>query len=346
MPSTNTSSKETRILAKRFIKAGNSTEKDYRKLLSKLRAYIDVLERKACANKWADIKYENVPSQANLKYRNAFLKHDKDRREEYLSSLVKGETKINASTLFPHDIVYKYHPDDYPHSISVKDTTLEELWKSLPNYVNGNMNTLVVRDGSGSMITSVGNTLVTALDVATALSIYFSERCEGVFKDKFITFSSKPEFVDLSKLTNLHDKIEECYRFHDCSNTDIGKTFDLLLDIAVENNLKQEEIPNLLIISDMEFDNATCSVYKEKIFEIISAKFSRYGYQLPKLIFWNVNSRTTTIPLTQNKHGVILVSGFSPVITKMVLSEETDPYKALVQEITSDRYRQVTLKTV
>ena len=81
----------------------------------------------------------------------------------------------------------------------------------------------------------------------------------------------------------------------------------------------------------------------EMLFKKIEKKWNKAGYQLPKLIFWNVASRTNTIPLTQNDNGVILVSGFSPAITKMVLSEELDPYKALVKELMKDRYKEVTL---
>ena len=345
LKSENTSSKESRELAKKIRKALNMPSKQYRQLLSKGRKALDIIEVKTCSNRWDEINYETVPSQANLKYKDAFLKHDETRRKEYLESLEKGEAKINSSVLFPHDIVYKYIPNNY--SLHKKDTALEAMWKGLPDYVKGNGNTLVVRDGSGSMTCNIGKTNISALQVATALSIYFSERCKGEFKDKFITFSSSPEFVDLHNLSSLHDKLRECYRYDDCSNTNIEKTFDLVLKVAVKNNLKQEDIPNLLIISDMEFDNATgyYSYYvKDRLFDIISSKFKAQGYEMPRLIFWNVNSRTNTIPLTQNKNGVILVSGFSPAITKMVLSEQTDPYQALVEQLMSERYKNITLE--
>ena len=110
-----------------------------------------------------------------------------------------------------------------------------------------------------------------------------------------------------------------------------------------ENNLSQEEIPTVLIISDMEFDHATYYTSKNTLFKDIAKKFNNAGYDLPRCVFLNVNSRTNTIPLTQNKMGVTLVSGFSPAITKLVLNGELDPYKALVKEITSDRYKQITL---
>jgi hypothetical protein len=182
------------------------------------------------------------------------------------------------------------------------------------------------------------------------LSIYFAERLTGVFHNKFITFSSHPDLVELPENTTLAQKRRFLRKFDDYSNTDIESTFDLLLNTAVNNNLKQEDIPGtILIISDMEFDSAHCkydSNWKvvnndDKLFTIIVKKWSNAGYEMPKLVFWNVNSRTGAIPVTTNKNGVILVSGYSALICNMVLSDETDPYLALVKVLDTERYNPI-----
>lgn len=205
-----------------------------------------------------------------------------------------------------------------------------------------------VRYHVGSMMCSVDpNSSITALEVATALAIYFSERCSGEFKDNFITFSSRPELIDLSACSSLAEKIRRCYAENDCSNTDIEKTFDLILQTAINTNMKQEDMPkNILIISDMEFDQATysygwggsASTVNETLFKTIGRKFEKAGYQLPRLVFWNVNSRTGTIPVKENALGVALVSGFSVNVAKMVLSGELDPYKCLIEQLDTERY--------
>ena len=362
MPSINTSSKETKALAQRFIdglskKLGAITAKDYRKTLAKLREYIKVLEKTLCQGDWSTIDYSAISSNANLKYSNAFMRHNPEKRKEYLESLKKGETKINASVLFPHDIVHKYiDSEGWSTQLHEYDEALEQMWKALPDYVEGQSNVMVVRDGSGSMTNSIStNTNVSALNVADALSIYFSERSSGPYKNKFITFSEHPRFVDLSKLGTLRDKLKELRKHDECQNTNIEAVFDLILDLAIKNKLKQEEIPSLLIISDMEFDSCVTdnsdgwetisdNAKGKKLFETINERYNQAGYQLPRVTFWNVNSRTNTIPLTENKLGVGLVSGFSTAIAKMVLSNELDPYKALVKELNSKRYSQVSLK--
>lgn len=340
MPSTNASSNETKRYAKQLRKALGLTEQEYRKALSKFRKYLDVVEVKMSAKNWSEINYETVPSRANLVYNNAFLRNDEERRRDYLSKLGKGEVKINASVLYPHDIVHKY-VGGWAYRVKPKDTTLEELWKALPDTVQGCGNTIVVADGSGSMTVRVGNTDVSALEVANALAIYFAEHSSGQFKDKYITFSDRPQFVDFSKCNSLHDKIQTALTHSEVSSTNIEAVFDLILNTAVKNKMSQDDIPqNILIISDMEFNDAQGyrRAMTQRLFETIRQKYEAAGYKLPRLIFWNVNSRTGTIPVKENELGVALVSGFSTNICKMVLSGELDPYKCLLETINNERY--------
>lgn len=339
MPSENASSEQTKKIASYIRKQLVLSSKEYRQMLSELRKYIDVTERKMSANEWGDIKYESVPSKANLNYKDAFMRHDEQRRKEYLEKLTKGETKINSSVLFPHEIVARYRNSGYYRTVGQFDASLEEMWKALPDMVKGNDNTMVVADGSGSMTVHISNN-TQALDVANALAIYFAEHASGVFKDKYITFSENPQFVDFSKATTLRDKINIANSHCEVANTNIEAVFNLILNTAVKNNLKQEEIPkNILIISDMEFDTATYGYNaNEKLFTTISKRYKECGYKLPRLVFWNVNSRTNTIPVRENENGVALVSGFSTNICQMVMSNETDPFKCLLNTLNSKRY--------
>ena len=355
MPSINASSEKTKAYGKKLCKAFGMNERSYRQMLSKLRSYLNVVEVKMSDKNWSEIKYEAVPSRANLIYNKAFLRNDEERRREYLGKLEKGETKINASTLFPHDIVHKY---EY---VSSKDATLEALWKALPDTVNGCGNTIVVADGSGSMRCRVDQkSNVMALDVANALAIYFSERSSGQFKDKYITFSENPQFVDLSNCPTLHGKIRKARCYNEVANTNIEAVFDLILTTAVKNRMAQEDLPaNILIISDMEFDACAVGGAKksrrdywgrdyyvhanvdQRLFDVIAQRYSDAGYKLPRLVFWNVNSRTGTIPVKENDLGVALVSGFSTNVCKMVMSGKTDPFECLLETLNSERYNPI-----
>lgn len=343
LPSENTSSPKTRKMARQIIMGINTTPKYYRTLLTRLRNYIKIVETQMSKKQWNEIDYSAVPSRANLIYKNAFLKHDEERRKEFLSSLDKGETTINAGVLYPHDIVHRYITDS-GWTTSVKseiDFTLENLWNNLPNYVEGENNTICVADGSGSMTTKIGGTSISALSVANALAIYFAERCKGEFKNRYITFSSEPGLVNLGEGTSLREKIAIALHNNEVADTNIQKTFKLILKTAIKNNLSQNEIPkNILILSDMEFNQGTSGTGK-KLFKEIEDEYKMAGYKLPRLIFWNINSRNLGVPVRENELGVALVSGFSPTIMKMVLSEKTDPYECLLEQLNSERYYKI-----
>ena len=344
LPSENASSKETKALAKKVREYLGLSSRKYRLLLSELRKYLDVVEVKMCSNRWSEIDYNKVPSLANLKYKNAFMRHDETRRSQYLESVKKGESKLNMNVATPVDIVSKNTDTLWSRKVKDYDEMLELAWDNLKDISVSD--TLVVADGSGSMNIYVGGSRTTsALDVANALAIYTSEHNKGVYKDKYITFSNKPRFVDFSVNESLKGKLETAFSYNEISNTNIVAVFKLILAVAVENDISEDEmIDNVLIISDMEFDDAqrgwgsNDTVLSKSLFDEIKEYYEEVGYKLPKLIFWNVNSRTGTIPLTENELGVTLVSGFSQNVLKMVMSNKYNPYDVLIEMITSERY--------
>lgn len=343
MPGNNTSSQESRRSAAKLQHFMGMTAKGYRKMLSSLRAYLDVTEVYMSGNRWDEIDYTKVASKANIIYRNAFMIHDQMRRKDYLKEVQENHAVIHAGVLMPHEIVARYMVRaGWRMGTGAEDVTLEELWKNLPQVAADAGNVLCVVDGSGSMLCPVGDGNVTALHVSNALGIYFAEQMKGAYHNKFITFSARPKYVDLSASTTLREKLELAFANDDCSNTNIEATFELILQTAVRNHLKQEELPGtILVISDMEFDMAVSGCNRETLFDTIGRRFTGYGYRMPKLVFWNVNSRTNVIPVRENELGVALVSGFSVNICNMVLSNELDPFACLKKVLDSERYRKV-----
>lgn len=352
MPSINTSSLETRQLAKKLCKALKLSEKEYRKMLSKIRANLKVIEVDASAKNWSAIDYEKVPSMANLKYKNAFLRNDEVRRREYLAKLDKGEAKINSSVAFPCDIVHNYVSKGcygyYNYNNIQFDSALEAMWKSLPDYaINGNV--LCVCDSSGSMTTSVSGSM-TALDVCYALGIYCAEHCTGPFKDKYITFSNRPQYIDMSNAKSLIEKLKISYSHSEVANTNLEAVFDLVLQTAVDHKLKQEDIPTLVILSDMEIDQGAdfgtrlygrnYNAHKTALMEQIKKRYEAAGFNLPRTVWWNIASRSGTIPLQQNSEtGIILCSGYSQNTFKMLASNKMDPYEVLLETLDVERYK-------
>ena len=343
MPSENASSKETKKLARFFSERLEIPPKVYRQLLSDLRGYSNVVEHRISKEEYFKIDYESVPSKANLRYGKLFLQKDYKRREEFLKSLEKGEAKVKSQTLYPSDVVsyvrsnciHKYNGQI--NMCTEEETLAKGMWKGLKDF--GKIgNTLVVVDVSGSMESNVGGK-VEALDVSLGLGMYFAERNTAPFKDIVVSFSESPEMCRLES-GDVVNNVNRMLNMDWGMNTNVKKVFDLVLDTAKKNNCSQEDIPEILIISDMEFDRCGGGKYLHD-FNNISEKFEKAGYKLPRLTFWNVNSRSNTIPMRENDNGIVLVSGFSPSSIKAVMSGELDPYKALLACITVPRYDMV-----
>lgn len=358
LPSINTSSVEARRYGRILAKKLRLSERNYRKTLSALRKYIDVLEIKVSSNRWDQVEYDHVPAKANLKYEAAFEKHDKERRVNYLFKVATGEAKLNGNGIMPYEIVHRFTANNWFSSTLKEDLLGELMWKHIlqEGFDNdwGFEDCIVVADGSGSMYSKAsGSTTVSAIEICHSLAIYFAQQLKGVFHNKAISFSMNPQFIDLEQGKTLKDKLEIMNAYNEVANTNIEAVFDMLLDMAVSNEVDPSELPKqVLIISDMEFDMATTGTWhtttfnKERVaqtlFGVIEEKFEAAGYKLPRLIFWNVCGRTNTIPKLDNDEGICLLSGFSQNAMKIATNRDIkDPYQSLLAVLDGPRYAPV-----
>ena len=313
LKSENTSSKESRKLGRLTRKAFNMSPKDYRKALSKLREKIDIVERKMSNNEWSEIDYSKLPSRAGLLYSQAFMNNDYSRYHEFMCPDIDCCVKLNASALYPYEIV-KDVPE-YGSVDELKRSVLNNYWANIPDYLNGeSSNSLAVIDVSGSMTG-------TPMEVAVSLGLYMAERNTGEFHNHFITFSSLPKLIEIKDKWDFVDRVRHIKSSDWGYNTDIEKVFLLLLNKAKKFNLSQDDMPKLVyIISDMEFDVATVGSNSDTVFEGLAKVFKENGFELPHLVFWNVDSRQNNIPVIGVGH-YSLVSGFSPVIFETVMKQ-------------------------
>jgi len=338
MPRGNTKNREKKRWAGALRKHLGLSPKAYRKMLAELS---NTVEQLMCAREFGAITYEHVPSKAMSDYMKAFSKNDGSRFQAYLDSLSKGETKINAGAVYPYDITknLKYGSAD----------GAVEQWKALPNYMEGNKErVLPVVDVSGSMGCSAGgNANVTCMDVAISLGLYISERNEGPFKDAFFTFSSNPKLQYLKG--DLRDRHNQLARAEWGGSTDLEKTFKVLLQKAKASNVAESEMPTMiLILSDMEFNQATGdgwrgnSDWNPTAQKMIEKMYADAGYKMPKIVYWNIQSRNDNNPVQFNKQGCALVSGFSPaLLTSLLAGNDITPYGMMMNIISSERYKAI-----
>lgn len=345
MPSLQTKRKDHKVIVRHLLKALHMQERDYRKSLAALREHLNVIEKYMSANELEKIDMEKMTSKQQLRYAGFLGRNMEDRRHAYIQAVLRGEKKMNADTLNPVEVYHELNKALFNNK-SVED--YEALWKMLPDVVNGNGKTLVIRDGSGSMCALVNHmNAYSMIDVSSSLAIYCAERMSGAFKDCFITFSSSPQFVDLSDCTSLQEKCQKLKCYRDYTNTDLYKTFDLILQVAVDNQLPQDELPQyLLIMSDMEFDGVMRDSGQNvtPLMKTIRNKWKKAGYEVPTLVYWQLNGRRTLFPEVDSESGIIYLSGFS---TNELVNVMNGSYEQMCEEIVEETvYDQASGKMV
>jgi hypothetical protein len=73
--------------------------------------------------------------------------------------------------------------------------------------------------------------------------------------------------------------------------------------------------------------------------EFIEKEYAAAGYKVPQIVFWNLSGSAGNSPVTYNKAGAALISGFSPSIVKSVLGgEEMTPISIMLKTVMIQRY--------
>ncbi len=332
LPSVNASNGQTVLYAKRIARSLGMSYAAYRKTLVKLRQRIRLIENNLRVGDYT-FDYAKQPSKAMFKYRKAFCRNDEERYRAFMSKVSTGEAKLHTGTLAPYEII-KPLMDDYIDEEEV--TAIDATWNAQEDFT-GEENALVVIDGSGSMY-GYGEPMPAT--VALSLGIYFAERNRGAFRNHFITFSRNPQLVEIKGKT-LQEKLQYCRNYDEVANTNLQRVFELILRAAVKNKVPQEEMPSTLyIISDMEFDSCAEGA-KLSNFDYAKRLFAEAGYELPRVVFWNVQSRNRQQPVTQNEQGVALVSGCSPRIFSMLKNGILSPMGYMLDILGSERYERI-----
>jgi len=318
------------VVFNKIRKRMKSTPKELRQLLVR---FSNTVEQKMCAKEWQNIDYSKVPSLAMSRYTKVFTNRDQVGFASYLQSLKEGTTKVNASTLYPYDVIKTLQYGN--------QGLANEQWKALPNYMEGSSERILpIVDVSGSMSSLIGGKgSVTCMDVSISLGMYISERIEGIFKDHFITFSSKPQLQKL--LGNLKERFLQLQNASWGMNTNLEAVFTLILNRALENKVSESEMPTkILIMSDMEFDEAQGGSFTAQ--EMIRHQYENVGYKMPDIIYWNIQSRNSNFPVKFDEKGTALISGLSPSILKSILGgEDLSPVKIMEETLNKVRYKDI-----
>ena len=342
LPSENASAVKTKKMGNIIREYLGMTHREYRKTLSILRERINLLERLMSANRWDEIEFDKIPSKAGLIYKNAFARRDIIAKK-YEAFAKSEDTKVNASTLYPYDVVHKAVEGTRGWGYSFRDMSatdraiVEKYWENLPDYLEGKpCKMMCVVDTSGSM---TGSEASAPINVAIGLGMYCAERIGGPFKNHYISFSSRPQLIKIEGV-DFVDKVRRIYKTNLCENTDLVKTFRMLKEIAL--TAKPEDIPEtIVVISDMQIDCGS-RFYGSNVateMESMRKEWEKAGLKMPKLVYWNVEARGAANFLDDGPN-VTYVSGCSPVIFQQVISGVTG-YELMLKKLESARYEAI-----
>lgn len=342
MPSENAHSRQSKRYAKLIREYIGMTSKEYRKMLSKLREHLNILERLMSENRWDEIEFDKIPSKAGLIYRNAFARRDLIAKK-YENFITDENTKVNADTLYPYEIVQKVTNVinwNWKPMSTLDRAAVNKYWENLPDYLDGaDLSMLCVVDTSGSMTCNYYGG-PKPIDVAISLGLYCAERMTGPFANKYISFASRPQLINTNG-KDFVEKVLNIYKTNLIDNTNLPRVFDLLLNTARQKGVKKEDLPKtIVVISDMEIDSAIRHAYSginlKTTMEHIREQWKLFGYELPKLVYWNVNARNNTI--LDDGPNVSYVSGCNPVIFKQVLTGKTG-IELMLEVLLGERYK-------
>ena len=339
LKSENAASLETKRLAKwtrEYLGWGHAK---YRKTLSALRERIKIVETLMSQNRWDEIEFDKIPSRAGMRYRNLFA-HKDITAARYAEFMSNKETKVNAATLYPYDIVEKVVPHCGYYGLNIDDierAAINKYWENQIDYFNGaNSKMLCVVDTSGSMHGR-------PINIAISLGMYCAERLQGAFHGYYISFASKPQLIKVDGV-DFCDKVERIYRTNLCDDTNLTAVFDLLYDKVISKQAKVEDLPEkIVVISDMEINCGSCWRYGNSMdteMGKMRKKWAAAGLKMPQLVYWNCNARQDTILEDSKTEGVTFVSGSSPIIFKSVLTGKTS-IDLMLDILNSKRYTKV-----
>ena len=351
LKSENASAHETKVLGNRTREYLGYSHKKYRKILSALRTRINIVEKLMSEGQWDKIDFAKIPSKAGLIYRNAFAHNDLT-RERYADFMSNKETKVNAAALYPYDIVSKVTKKitrDWRsgYQLVLNETernTLNKYWENQIDYLNNKpCKIMCVVDTSGSMTSEYKDSSITPIDVAISLGMYCAERIGEPFKNYFISFSSRPQLIEVEGV-DFCDKVKRIYQQNLCDDTDLKAVFDMLKRMYIEGRVTKEDMPEqLIVISDMEINRG--SYWRDEVrmktdMELLRSEWAAIGLELPKLYYWNVDARHNNILDDPNNPNVSFVSGCSPIIFQSVISGKSG-VQLMLDKLNSNRYANI-----
>lgn len=373
--------------------------------LSRLNKHLDTTQIKMCGKEWSSIDFNHVTSKTMANNRKAFLatnqngkhKDDKDRDQcaknlvSHVNEAMTGNTraKIHGKRVNVYEFVKdairlfnEFHTssniNNNRNSNNIQDemNIINQQWKDNASQNHGLKNIIPMADTSRSMTCNKCIPLYNSI----GLSIRISELTPEPFRNRIMTFSSKPEWVRLNDTQSFVEKVNIVSKSNWHMNTNFYAAMKMILDSALEAKLSPDEISNLTlaVFSDMQIDKAVEAYQSEeayneyytnettnetnrtknilpmmgkieKMYHDAGMRSSwKQPFQPPHILFWNLRS-TSGFPLLSTQQNVTMLSGYSSMLLNAFCNKGIDelktftPYKMICDILSKPRYRNLSL---
>jgi len=327
------------IVAKLLRQKLQLSPKQYRQLLVK---NTEVVETQMCSKKWNNINFQFVPSQAFRIYKKAFERHTPDLFTKFINKVESGEATVNASSIWPHEILRSVIPSPGQHRKNTYSPATQAQWNSLPDFMQSEKSILPLIDVSGSMSAKAYSDF-TCATLAVSLGLYTAERNKSAFKNMFMTFESQPSLCVLRDTMSLTDKVNHIANQPWGGSTDIVAALQKVVTHALKHKVPKKDMPEYLVVfTDMGFNsyNSYDSYGNKDAMEVVRTTFKSAGYKVPVVVWWNLSGTANPVVLDQTKKTAIM-SGFSPSNFKAIFeldSENFNPMSIMTKVLLDDKY--------
>ena len=350
---------------------------EYRKMRTRLNKYIKVVEQMMCDGNWSSVEPSRVPACALNKYRNAFRNKMKDGQtqrsedpdrvacaekfDDATKKCIETGEGLHGTVKGADGICQKYVRSVRTLYETDADPVIEAQWQNLLKETRDKF-----AEGGGlppcvALVDVSGSMSGIPMEVAVALGLLVAETAPEGWRNRVITFHENPTWHQIRGDT-LKEKVENLMRAPWGGSTNFAKALNMILSVATEGHIPQEDMPKVLFVfSDMHWDaaNGSHSGYRGSHYfrdgaesstgfnhgvESARRAFVEAGYEPPHIVLWNLRDEVTTRACETISTGVSQMSGYSQVMLKhfmegtMLEMVEETPSDLVMKVLNETRY--------
>ncbi|RCV28018.1 hypothetical protein SETIT_5G372000v2 [Setaria italica] len=303
-----------------------------REVLVPLRKVLELPEVYMSAGQWDELPYARVASVAMNKYKEVFQKRDKPRVVGFFDDVRTGHARVAAGAVLPHELIAAALKGEH-------DEAADLQWRSMVSALaaEGRLDNCIAVCGLTGAATDP------AVSAAVALGLLISELSQEPWKGRVITFD---ETHQLHKLHggNLKEKLQPLVAALGPrkKGANLQGVFSKILSTAVAGGLRRDMmVKRVFVLSDMDFDGwaGPASAWDTE-YQGISNRFSDEGFAAPEVVFWNLGTSKSSMPVVAAQEGAALVSGYSKNLVRLFLEADGNltPAAVMADAISGPEY--------